>query len=144
VPQPPQLFASFATSAHVPEQSIVPFGHTHCELWQTRRPAHLCAQSPQWFLSEVRSAHVAPHCVSPGALHCAAHVPSLQTGRVFGQRVPQDPQLVPLVDRSTQTLTRPKNAEHSVVPDGHEQAPAMHELPAGQRFPQALQLKLLL
>jgi hypothetical protein len=101
LPQAPQLFASLETSAHVPEQSSVPCGQTHCEFWQTRRPAHLSAQSPQWFLSEVRSAQVLPHCVRPGAVHCAEHVPSLQRGRVLGQRVPQEPQLALLVDRST-------------------------------------------
>jgi hypothetical protein len=40
-------------------------------------------------------------------------------------------------------LNRPKNAEHSVVPDGQEHEPPMHELPVGQRFPHVPQFPLL-
>jgi hypothetical protein len=95
------LASSFDTSAHTPEQSVVPDGQTHCESTQTSRAAHSWAQRPQWFLSVVRSAQVVPHVVNPGAAHRTAHTPSLQSGADPLQPLPHDPQSVALVERST-------------------------------------------
>jgi len=118
VPHVPQLAPSVCRSEHVPAQLVVPVGQPHAPAEQTRLLPQICEQRPQLSLLFWRSTHDAfgpvPHSVNPDAVHRTAQVPSLQTGSVPVQRVPQAPQFRASLDVSMQVPSPPKRPAHCV------------------------------
>ncbi len=116
VPHVPQLLASVWRSEQVPAQFVVPVGHSHVPLTQTRFPPHTSPQSPQLFLLFSKSTHAGgvPHEVKPDAEQRTAHVPSLHTGSAPVQAFPQEPQFRSFEERSTQLPAPPFLPAHCV------------------------------
>jgi hypothetical protein len=142
VPQPPQFAALVRRLAQTPAQSVVPVGQAQLLFTQTSCPAHTWAQNPQLSLSFWRFTQLLPQRASPEP-HAAEQVPLEQTWPA-AQRLPQVPQLVVLVSRSTQVVIPPMPMPvQAVSPAGQPaaQAPLTQVWAAVQRLPQEPQFR---
>jgi hypothetical protein len=128
----PQFVLSFVRSTHPPPQGASPSEHPaeHVPRLQTCPVAHPLLHEPQLNVLVCKLSQkpfellpVPGQTVSPSG---HTHAPFVQDPP-FGQRVPQEPQSLLFVSKSTQ-LRAPRRPEHAVSPGAHPGAhcPLMH------------------
>jgi hypothetical protein len=139
LPQPPQLFGSFAAVAQyrvrpaAPVHAMSPgFEHTHWPAWHVEFWPHAKPHAPQLAPSVCRLTHALPHWVGVPLGHWP-HWPLMHAWPVAHWR-PQVPQLLVSLERSAQPL-----AQVTWVP-GHLHVPWSQTAPGLQAWPQVPQL----
>jgi len=139
------LFAFVRVFTHEPLHAVNPAAHAHWLFTHASFAPQVVPQSPQLFLSLVRSTQPPPHAARPW-LQPAEHVPWLQTSPA-GQRLPHAPQFCTLVASVSQTLPPPPPPipppAQDVWPSGHAHVPLTQLPPRAHvvpHFPQSFAL----